>query len=121
MTPILFFIALTLLSYLGVWIIRRYAERQQLLDHPNERSSYSMPTPRGGGLAIVLFVTGTGLWFMQEADFSRSLVYIVRGIIIAFLDWRDERRVIVPPCQCSSRRHVVRMNGFYVTTYQSPP
>jgi hypothetical protein len=26
MTPILLFIALTVLSYLGVWIIRRYAE-----------------------------------------------------------------------------------------------
>jgi len=26
MTPILLFIVLTLLSYLGVWIIRRYAD-----------------------------------------------------------------------------------------------
>ncbi|MCI0556512.1 MAG: glycosyl transferase, partial [Anaerolineae bacterium] len=62
MTPILTFLILTILSYLGVWIIRRYAERRQILDHPNERSSHSMPTPRGGGLAIIVLVTGAGLW-----------------------------------------------------------
>jgi len=96
MPPILLFIALTLLSYLGVWIIRRYAERRQLLDHPNERSSHSLPTPRGGGLAIVLLVTGTGLWFMREADWSRNLVYIVCGVVIAFLGWRDDTHSLSP-------------------------
>jgi len=30
-------------------MIRRYAERRQIIDHPNERSSHSVPTPRGGG------------------------------------------------------------------------
>jgi Fuc2NAc and GlcNAc transferase len=96
MTPIILFIVLAILSYLGVWIIRRYAERRQLLDHPNERSSHSMPTPRGGGLAIVLLVTGTGLWFMREADWSRNLVYIVCGVVIAFLGWRDDTHSLSP-------------------------
>lgn len=95
MTPILLFVILTLLSYLGVWIIRRYAERRQLLDHPNERSSHSLPTPRGGGLAIVLLVTGTGLWFVR-GGLSQNLVYIVCGIIIAFLGWRDDTHSLSP-------------------------
>jgi UDP-N-acetylmuramyl pentapeptide phosphotransferase/UDP-N-acetylglucosamine-1-phosphate transferase len=55
-----------------------------------------MPTPRGGGLAIVLLVTGTGLWFMQEADWSRNLVYIVCGVVIAFLGWRDDTHSLSP-------------------------
>ena len=104
MTPILLFIALTLLSYLGVWIIRRYTERRQLLDHPNERSSHSMPTPRGGGLAIVLVVVGTGLWFSRawvelgrdQADLKRNLVFIACGIVIAFLGWRDDTHSLSP-------------------------
>ena len=105
MTPILLlFIVLTLLSYLGVWIIRRYAEKRQLLDHPNERSSHSMPTPRGGGLAIVLLVTGTALWAVRawvelgrdQASLSRNLVYIVCGIVIAFLGWRDDTHSLSP-------------------------
>lgn len=95
MHPILLFILLTLLSYLGVWIIRRYAEKRQLLDHPNERSSHSLPTPRGGGLAIVPIVTGTGLWFVR-AGLSQYLVYIICGIVIAFLGWRDDTHSLSP-------------------------
>lgn len=44
---------LTILSYLLVSLMRRYAERRQIIDHPNERSSHVTPNPRGGGLAIV--------------------------------------------------------------------
>ena len=90
MPSILAFSIFALLSYLGVWIIRRYAENRQLLDHPNERSSHSMPTPRGGGLAIVVLVTGAGLWSASDAGFSHALIYIVCGIIIAYLGWRDD-------------------------------
>ncbi|MBH3339233.1 glycosyltransferase family 4 protein [Pseudomonas mendocina] len=34
--------------------VRRYALARSLLDVPNARSSHAVPTPRGGGLAIVL-------------------------------------------------------------------
>lgn len=92
MTSILFFIVITLLSYLGVWIIRRYAEQRQILDHPNERSSHSLPTPRGGGLAIVLGVlgTGAGVWAMGEAEVGHALIYLFCGAVIAYLGWRDD-------------------------------
>ena len=84
------FILLTALSYLLVHLIRQYAERRQILDHPNERSSHSMPTPRGGGLAIVLVVTAAGLWSKSEAEWSHVLVYLVCGLVVAWLGWRDD-------------------------------
>lgn len=90
MTQLLLFILITILSYLLVYLIRRYAERRQILDHPNERSSHVTPTPRGAGLAIVVLVIGTALWFAREAGWSRSLVYIVCGLVIAWLGWRDD-------------------------------
>ncbi|MEP7136217.1 MAG: glycosyltransferase family 4 protein [Chloroflexota bacterium] len=90
MTQIIIFILLTSLSYILVYLIRRYAERRQILDHPNERSSHVIPTPRGGGLAIVLLVTGAGLWSIREAELSRALVYLVCGLVIAWLGWRDD-------------------------------
>jgi UDP-N-acetylmuramyl pentapeptide phosphotransferase/UDP-N-acetylglucosamine-1-phosphate transferase len=89
-TQLLVFLLLTILSYLGVWIIRRYAERRQIIDHPNERSSHIMPTPRGAGLAIVMLVLGPGLWSASEAGWSRSLVYLISGALIAWLGWRDD-------------------------------
>ena len=90
MNFILLFLLLTVLSYFFVHLIRRYAEHRRIIDHPNERSSHSTPTPRGGGLAIVVVVTGTGLWSMREADPGRVLVYIVCGLVIAYLGWRDD-------------------------------
>jgi Fuc2NAc and GlcNAc transferase len=51
---------LALIAVVGVvswsltgWL-RHYALTKRLLDVPNERSSHSVPTPRGGGVAIVL-------------------------------------------------------------------
>jgi Fuc2NAc and GlcNAc transferase len=35
-------------------VLRRYALVKSLIDIPNERSSHSVPTPRGGGVAIVV-------------------------------------------------------------------
>src|SRR5258706_4831406 len=90
MTSTITFILLTILSYIGVYFIRRYAERRHILDFPNERSSHSMPTPRGGGLAIVLIVTGTGLWVIKEAELNHALIYLVCGLVIAWLGWRDD-------------------------------
>ena len=90
MTEFLIFILLTSLSYFLVYLIRRYAEQRQILDHPNERSSHVTPTPRGGGLAIVLLVIGTGLWVIQEAELSHALVYLGCSLAIAWLGWRDD-------------------------------
>ena len=46
--------AIACLSFLLTWILRRYALAHSVMDVPNARSSHSVPTPRGGGVAIVL-------------------------------------------------------------------
>jgi len=55
-----------------------------------------MPTPRGGGLAIVFLVLGAGLWAMRELELSHVLVYLVCGAVIAFLGWRDDLHSLSP-------------------------
>ncbi|MDR9874050.1 glycosyltransferase family 4 protein [Pseudomonas allii] len=54
MTLWLVFAAVLLVSLLLTWVLRRYALSRSLMDIPNGRSSHSVPTPRGGGVAIVL-------------------------------------------------------------------
>lgn len=88
---VVIFILLVVLSSLGVHVIRRYAERRQILDTPNERSSHSRPIPLGGGLAIVMLVLGTGLWSIYETGLMRNFVYIVCALVIAWLGWRDDQ------------------------------
>lgn len=46
--------ALAGISLLLTWQLRRYALSASLIDTPNARSSHSVPTPRGGGIAIVI-------------------------------------------------------------------
>ena len=49
-----FFIVTGVMSWAFTGLLRHYALAKSLIDIPNQRSSHSIPTPRGGGLAIVL-------------------------------------------------------------------
>jgi len=49
-----------LLGILGAWVVGRYGASLGLVDVPNHRSSHTLPTPKGGGIGIVLaFVAGS--------------------------------------------------------------
>lgn len=96
MTQFILLILLTLLSYAGVYWMRRYANHRRILDYPNERSSHTAPTPRGGGLVIVALVLVLGIWFVIEAGFTKGLIYVVGSAVIAWLGWRDDLRSLSP-------------------------
>lgn len=69
---LLHFILVLLVAFLLTGVIRHYALAHKVLDIPNQRSSHTVPTPRGGGLAIVLaFIFGL-FWFKlsQPVDYS---------------------------------------------------
>ena len=65
---ILYLISL-ILGGAGGWIISKWGIRLSLVDHPNERSSHNIVTPKGGGIGIlVAFVfcslyTKLSYWF----------------------------------------------------------
>jgi len=52
------------MSWVLTGLLRRYALARSMMDFPNERSSHTTPTPRGGGVGIVLtfLVTLPLLW-----------------------------------------------------------
>ena len=96
MLPIAVFLLLALFSYISVIYIRRLALRHQILALPNERSSHSIPMPRGGGLAIVLLVLVTSLWVANQVEVNRSVIYISLGAILALVGWRDDLLSLSP-------------------------
>lgn len=53
------------LSAVLTYVIKKYAISKSIIDIPNERSSHSIPTPRGGGLAIIV-VFYIGLLYFRE-------------------------------------------------------
>jgi Fuc2NAc and GlcNAc transferase len=49
------------LALLGTWLLIHFAPQLKLIDRPNERSSHVRPTPRGGGIALVVAVVAGSL------------------------------------------------------------
>lgn len=82
-----------LVSVFTVRYVRRWALQRQVLDLPNTRSSHILPTPRGGGLAIV-FTTLMGLLvYMIVSRDSASLLslgYVIGALAIAIVSWIDD-------------------------------
>ena len=51
--PAAFALAAGIVSCLATRALIPILRRRQLLDQPNERSSHQVPTPRGGGIAVI--------------------------------------------------------------------
>ncbi|ENA29492.1 MULTISPECIES: MraY family glycosyltransferase [Pseudomonas] len=72
--------------------VRRYALKGHLMDIPSVRSSHSIPTPRGGGLAIVIvFSIATLVWqFIGANLYWTDLVALLGAAcgvaLIGFID-----------------------------------
>lgn len=92
MTYVIYGFAVFSLSYIGVALIRIWALRQHLLDIPNARSSHTIPTPRGGGLAIaVILLVGfslTGLGLELKSELLGG--YLLGGVMIAVIGGLDD-------------------------------
>jgi Fuc2NAc and GlcNAc transferase len=88
--------AVALLSWLLTGALRRYALAQRLLDHPNERSSHTVPTPRGGGVAIVVaFCAGVLLLLATSHVQPRGAWAILgAGLGVAIVGFVDDHRHI---------------------------
>jgi UDP-N-acetylmuramyl pentapeptide phosphotransferase/UDP-N-acetylglucosamine-1-phosphate transferase len=68
-----------LVRMIGAWAV---------LDQPNERSSHDVPTPRGGGIAIVVItLAGSAFWMTP-----RFAVFAVAALVVALVSWIDDLR-----------------------------
>jgi UDP-N-acetylmuramyl pentapeptide phosphotransferase/UDP-N-acetylglucosamine-1-phosphate transferase len=75
-----------------VGIVRRLALRHGVLDHPTQRSSHTVVTPRGGGLGLVLAVLGVSAWQAAHPPQWTLLLLLVAAAAIALVGWLDDRR-----------------------------
>jgi Fuc2NAc and GlcNAc transferase len=94
-------IATFVISYVLVGYVRRVALDRNIVDTPNERSSHTLPTPRGGGAAIVVsFVIAiTGLLAIHLVSQKIWLALVISGCAVAGVGLLDDRR----PLRASTR------------------
>lgn len=84
---------------IGTGWVRGWLLRRHILDHPNDRSSHTQPTPRGGGLVVTpvvlllwLVIAGVRLAGGDEALIHGSLPVIVCASGLLAISWLDDRR-----------------------------
>jgi Fuc2NAc and GlcNAc transferase len=87
-----FFAGALLAGWLLTGIVRRAVVRRGLLDVPNSRSSHANPTPRGGGIAIVLItlvavVIGV---MLQAIRTPLALAWLLGGGLVAGVGLLDD-------------------------------
>lgn len=91
-------ILLSLLTSFGLtYLIRKIALKKKLTDNPNERSSHTVPTPRLGGLAIII------TWFPAISVFyffnllEKELYFaLLSGILLAIVSFVDDIKSLPP-------------------------
>lgn len=80
------------LSFMLTWLLRRYAFAHGLIDLPNSRGSHTIPTPRGGGVAIVLsFLAAISILFFGDVlPLSQFAALFGAGSFVAFNGFWDD-------------------------------
>jgi len=86
------FVAVLAASLGATGVVLSYLRHKAILDHPNERSSHAVPTPRGGGIGILiaalpaLFV----VHMLAENPVPLTVVALSGAFVLAMLSWLDD-------------------------------
>ena len=83
-----------LLALLLTWAARCYALRRNLFDHPGERRSHTIATPRGGGIAIVVsqLLAYLAIGFVHGEIRMALAVFSTGVLLVAGIGWWDDHR-----------------------------
>ena len=89
--------SLVIVSFALTMVIMKFSLKRNILDIPNERSSHTLPTPRGGGLAIVIsWYLGISILFFCGEVSSNLYFALLSGIFLAIISLIDDIFTIKP-------------------------
>lgn len=91
---VLFFYVFSVLvvSFFSTYGLRRYALARSIIDIPNARSSHTVPTPRGGGVGIVisLLLAFPALTYAGFLSWSITWNLLGVGVVVALVGFLDD-------------------------------
>ncbi len=91
------YIILFLFSFFLTYLIKNYAIKKSLVAEVNERSSHSVPTPHGGGIAIaVTWFVGLSYLFFRGEIVSSLYYALMVGAILAVVSYLDDLYELSP-------------------------
>jgi Fuc2NAc and GlcNAc transferase len=107
------YIIILLLSFTLTYIIKNYYIKNAILEEVNERSSHTVPTPHGGGIAIVItWFVGIGYLYFNNQIESDLFFALVMGIIISVVSYFDDIYDLSPKVRLLAQG-VVAFGGLY--------
>jgi UDP-N-acetylmuramyl pentapeptide phosphotransferase/UDP-N-acetylglucosamine-1-phosphate transferase len=79
-------------SAILTWASIAYAHRRKLIDEPGLRRSHTMPTPRGGGIGIVVAILACGLLpALADASNGFTFWWLIPPVLgVALVGWIDD-------------------------------
>jgi len=97
-TALLIAAAAAVVTAFGTGLVRRYALARDLLDRANDRASHEVPTPRGGGLAMALALSGASLLgaVLDLLPAELALTVLLGGGSVAAIGFLDDHRDVAP-------------------------
>ncbi len=85
------------LSWLLTGRVLAYLRHRAILDHPNDRSSHSIPTPRGGGWGVMLtLLPAWTLIAVATGGIVQALPILAGAAALMAISWIDDRRGLGP-------------------------
>ena len=72
---------------------------KEIIDHPNDRSSHLVPTPRGAGLVMIPLVSG--FWIAVDSGWGQSTNHLLvwpalAALFLCVLSWFDDLKGLPP-------------------------
>lgn len=88
---ILIYIAIAVASFVITGIVKNIAIRKAIMDIPNNRSSHTVPTPRGGGLAVAItWFVGLICFFLQGKLETKLFYALLSGLPLTLIGFADD-------------------------------
>jgi Fuc2NAc and GlcNAc transferase len=109
-----------LISWITVYLIKQ-GFRENLLDIPNDRSSHTQPTPRGGGLGfIIAFAITSGISVFLFSDSLPLYALWITLIPLAIIGIIDDRQGVPSSIRYLVQLVVAGITTFYVGVFPQP-
>ena len=114
------YLLLLVLSFTLTYLIKNYYIKHALLEEINERSSHTIPTPHGGGIAIAItwFVGLAYLYFNNQIDINLFYALIV-GVIISVVSFFDDLYDLSPKLRLIVQAFVAMLGIFFLNGFSS--
>ena len=111
--PIIVVLGTGIAACLGTRALIPLLRRASVLDRPNERSSHAIPTPRGGGIAVIGAALAAWLVLIAAAAAPLSLLAVTAGAaMLALISWLDDLRGLSPAVRFGAQCAAVALGVF---------